>query len=1570
MKNIYEILEDFRSTSESTTELGKKFEHLVKFILINDIRFKDQYEAVYLWDEFPLRETRDIGIDIVAKIRNEETYCAIQCKCYSPDTTLTKENINSFFTAAGKKLYTKRLIFCTTNLWSKHAEDSLKDQTIPVSRILLEDMENGSIDWAKFDKAKFLAPQKVKNVTRDHQKEAIKDVLKGFEDHNRGKMIMACGTGKTFTSLRIAENVGKRILFLAPSISLVSQTLNEWLVQSEQTVNSLVVCSDITVKGEQRDFHTYDIIEPPTTDPKKIAKIAKHHFSDDELNVIFSTYQSLEVVVQAQKEFGLAPFDLVICDEAHRTTGVTAFDEEDSHFTLVHDENELKAVKRLYMTATPKYYAESAKKKAKGYEATVYSMDDADKYGPEFHRLGFGKAVERDLLSDYKVMVIGIDPEMAKEFEIEKDELKIEDETVKILGCWSGLSKNLVNPEADSHPMRRAVAFAGSIKNSKHFADIFKQTVDLYLSKKSSDSPHLKCETRHVDGEMSSALRQTHLRWLKEDTSSQGNLCRILSNARCLSEGIDVPTLDAVLFLNPRNSMVDIVQSVGRAMRKAPGKKFGYIIIPIAIPFTESPEDALDNNDRYKIVWDVCQALRAHDDRFNATVNQLKFKTPQQKIEVIKINLGEADPNAPISIQDATHHEFLKLEKTWETAILGKIAERCGERDYWTDWAKDVAEIAEHHQTLIQKWVETGDVQQRLAFTKFMASLRQSINPSISDADAIEMLAQHLITKPIFDALFKDYAFSQGNPVSQGMEMILDHLDNHALEAEQVKLEKFYQSIRRKIEGINNAQGRQAIIKELYDHFFNEAFPKMADRLGIVYTPIELVDFIIHSVDYALHTEFKKSLNDPDVNILDPFTGTGTFIVRLLQSGLIARDHLLKKYQANLHANEIVLLAYYIASINIESALHDLLELKDYLPFDGTILVDTFQMREPDSSKVTGKQLLGDQTLKKNHERSDAQNNKTIEVIIGNPPYRSGQGSENDENKNLKYPHLDDKIGRTYVQSSIATRKASLYDNYARAYRWATDRIGSRGIVSFVSNGSFIDAGSFDGFRKQVLKDYTTLYIFNLRGDARSRGELRRKEGGTVFGSGSKTSIAISVLIKNPHQKEPKLYYHDIGDYLSREDKLKKIAELKSIAQIPWTSIIPNTEGDWINQRDTVLPSWLPLAVKDKEKNTLRVFELFSNGFKSNRDNWVTNFSSVQLAKNMKGMIDFYNAEVDRIGHTPKPNMDPQKISWSRGLLKALNKKEKLFFKKSNIREALYRPFTKRHYYYVSRPINEEPYQNPRIFPFSGETNLSILVPGNGNKQGFSCLMTSILPDIHCHPIATLHFPLRRYDTEKQKSTKDRPLLIDTETESNLSDRVIQKASQIYKKPISDEDFFYYCYGILSSNEYRDRFQDSLSKILPHIPLAKDFDVFMNAGRALAQLHNEYETVKPYPLLQEGPSELIQETNPYHVTKMKIDKKDQSILIYNARITLKGIPPEAYAFKISGRSPLEWVVDQYQITTDKDSGLTDDPNDWCVEHQDPMYILNLVKRSITVAVESLKIIGNLPPIEERPVKWS
>lgn len=1255
---VYDVLDDLRESSTSKADQGSRLERLMATFLKTDPTYADQFSDVWLWQDWPGRGGKhDTGIDLVAIDRLTGENVAIQCKFYAPGHHVSKKDIDTFLSASGTTDFAQRIIISTGADWGPNAEATLQKQQVPVRRIGMSDLEASVVDWSQFS---WSSPEQLqtvgRKVARPHQREAIDAVGAGLAERDRGKLIMACGTGKTFTSLRLAEQMvgtGGQVLFLVPSISLLSQTVREWASEAEVPLRMLAVCSD--AKATKRsaavneDISAVDIALPATTNLAVLQERWSAAVEDPTaMTVVFSTYQSLEVVSKAQKAGGFDAFDLIVCDEAHRTTGLTLAGEDASMFVKVHDNDVVQGTKRLYMTATPRIFGDESKKKADSAAAVLASMDDEDTYGPELHRLGFGEAVERDLLTDYRVLVLAVDESyVAQNFQHElatAGEIPLGD-AARIVGCWNGLAKQFTTSEDETDiPMRRAVAFAKDINASKAVAAGFPAIVDRHLDHLDPDTTanKLRVECEHVDGTFNALERNKRLDWLKADVPE--GTCRVLTNARCLSEGVDVPALDAVMFLTPRSSEVDVVQSVGRVMRKSKDKDYGYIILPIVTPSNVAPEEALRDNEKYKVVWQVLQALRAHDDRFNATVNQIDLnKRRPNKIRVMGIGHGGARTKS--RSDDAAAAEQLEMQwdfGQWQDAIYARIVQKVGERRYWETWARDVATIAGQHIARISGLLTDPDSPAALEFEQFVDGLRGNLNENITQDDAVEMLAQHLITRPVFEALFGGYDFAAHNPIAQRMEAMLAVLDEHTLDVENSALEGFYMSVRARAEGIDNAQGRQRIIVELYDNFFATAFKRTVDRLGIVYTPVEIVDFILRSADDLLRAHFGQGLTDEGVHILDGFTGTGTFITRLLQLGLVDPHDLARKYTNEIHANEILLLAYYIAAVNIETTYQDLRgslnQPGDYEPFPGLILTDTFQSYEDgDRDDFT--------IFPINSERITRQRELPITVIIGNPPYSSGQDSANDNNANEKYDKLDAAIRDTYAARSTATNKNSLYDSYIRAIKWASLRLGDRGVIAYVTNGGWLDSNTADGMRLTLASEFSDIHIYNLRGNQRTAGEQSRREGGKVFGAGSRATVAITILVRDPdYSGSARIHYTDVGDYLTREEKLAAVEQTGTAVKSESRTISPNEHGDWLIQRRDDFETFIPIE---------SVFGRFGRGVETARDAWVYNFSEVQLATNVERSIATYESERKAIASDPKrgPIADPTQISWSRSLL-------------------------------------------------------------------------------------------------------------------------------------------------------------------------------------------------------------------------------------------------------------------------------------------------------------------------------
>ena len=1631
------LLESIKQASNNIKrDAGTRFETLIKDWLTQDQSYCDLFSKVETFEEWASshpeleQSGKDIGIDLVATLEDDpDAFAAIQCKFYDKDAVVPKSGVDSFIAASNRDYFKQRYIITTNENWSENALTEMQNVTPPIQLVRRSMLASSRINWSVYLNTGKVVQQK-KRTPRKYQEEAIQRVIEGFKTNNRGKLIMACGTGKTFTSMKIAEKMEGNngfVMFLVPSLALLSQTLTDWKRQCAVPIHAFAVCSDATtgkadLKNVDEITSASDLSYPATTKADRLAEEVKKARSKTGMTVIFSTYQSIEVVSEAQHKFGMEEIGLIICDEAHRTAGGHYQDESDAPFQRIHSDDFIKGKKRLYMTATPRIYGDLVKEQKNNGEVVLYSMDDEQIYGPTFHTITFSQAVALGSLVDYKVIVLSVEENILKERALSDYELVQAGglpvkHAAKVIGCWRALSKldlvNEVSMSDDRQPMRRAVGFAQIIEpnikhldrtSSKRFTENFESTIEEFkdqqfeeLSKKDKNLSReaydlaypLKCETRHIDGSMNATEKDALLNWLREEPEE--NVCKILFNVRCLSEGVDVPSLDAVLFLSPRKSQVEVVQTVGRVMRVSPqtGKKRGYVIIPIVTPAGLDPSVALNNNADFDVVWQVLNALKSIDTEFGAIVDGQRNIIDSSKIEVVcvtnkKLNkkakknpkIIKSKPTKPTppvqEVFDFNHDEILEQE------IRARIVKRVGNRREWGDWAEDVGKICQlqikHINDVLKDPTKT---KSREAFESFKKELKATLNDSLTDDEIVEMLGQHVVTQPILDALFTiqtsegtSYEFSKQNPIAIAMTSMMDSLDKESMRLATKSLEDFYRSVRNRTRTIKTSADRQLLIKELFEKFFKAAFPKQQEKLGIVYTPIEIVDFINQSVADLLKKEFNCSIADDGIHILDPFSGTGTFIARLMQSGLIPTDRLPNKFEHELHANEIVPLAYYVASMNIEGVFHELCPNEVYQPNKVMIWTDTFANNRQSSIFST--------TLGENNARLAELNRQDIRIIIGNPPYSVGQESANDNNQNEHYAEVDARIAETYVSNSEAKNSRNSYDSFSRAYRWASDRIGNKGIIGFVTNASFLDSATFDGMRKCMVKEFSSIYIYHLKGNARTQGVQRQKEKDNVFGEGSRAPVAIVFLVKNPASTEHgKIYFHAVDDYLTREEKLACLRDDRSIACVSMRNILPDVHGDWFNFRDDSFYKFIALSNTSKEKiSSKSLFKLSSHGLTTNRDIWVYNGSKVKIQNLMIFSITEYNSSVDIFSKTKSLDTISTKIKWSRSLknnLSRLNHSESFF--KNKLIKSTYRPFFYQ-YVYFDRFWNEYVYSLPKIFPNRDTSNLAICSSGVGSKE-YSCLMVDHIPCLDFLE-KTQCFP-RWLPGEQTKGAED---TLDFGEQSVMPSGFSPEALPHFQaaypgKPITEDDLFYYIYGILHSEDYRMRYANNLMKELPRIPRVATYEQFMafvEAGQELARLHMHFEDVAPYAGVKFEYTKVGQPS--YRVTQMKWGKikgktgnaaKDKTTLIYNDWITVKNIPLEAQEYVVNKKSALDWVVERACVSIDKASGIVNDFNDYAAEMGSERYPLDLFLKVITVSLETMKIVKTLPKLEIHPL---
>ncbi len=868
------------------------------------------------------------------------------------------------------------------------------------------------------------------------------------------------------------------------------------------------------------------------------------------------------------------------------------------------------------------------------------------------------------------------------------------------------------------------------------------------------------------------------------------------------------------------------------------------------------------------------------------------------------------------------------------------------------NWEKAAAEFGDKVRGLGEKLVDLIESQRKTnpqfigAFQGFSNLCRQSINPNISDAAVEEMLIQHLLTERIFRQIFNNPDFTRRNIIAVEIEKVIEALTSKSFSRAHFlgDVDYFYRALEEAAATITEYSEKQHFLNTVYERFFQGFAVNVADTHGIVYTPQSIVDFMVRSVDEILRTEFKKSLSDKGVHILDPFVGTGNFIMRIMRE--IRKTALSHKYQQELHCNEVMLLPYYIASMNIE---HEYLTATgQYQPFDGICLVDTFSVQEASQLDLFTPQ---------NTQRVKQQQSSPIFVVIGNPPYNTAQQNENDNNKNRKYSQrggVDQRVAETYAKDSKATLKNKLSDPYVKAFRWAADRIEDEGIVAFVSNNSFIDAIAFDGMRQHLAQDFDAIYILDLGGNIRKNASNQPIYN--VFDI--KVGVSINLLIKKKEgNKSPgKIYYAAVGEFWRKQEKYDYLEKCQHLGGVDWEEIKPDKKHTWLTAGlHADFETFIPMGTKEtkaaKGDATGAIFKLFSLGVNTNRDVWAYNFNPDELAANIQRMIATYNEQTRKWHDCQDPSVnlddfvisDDTKIKWSSRLKECLKANITTQFIRENVRNSLYRPFCFQ-FLYFDEVLTHRRGQFPYIFPTpETEKENRVIWLKVGREVPMFTLMVAVIPDLLPQG-GTQCFPFYSYDEDGNNR------------QENITDWALDAFREEYENPaISKWDIFYYIYGLLHHPRYREKYADNLKREIARIPYAPEFESFAKAGKRLAEIHLNYEKQPEYRL------EFIENDEValnWRVEKMKLSK-DKTQLIYNEFLTLAGIPPKVFAYRLGNRSALDWIIDRYQVKIDKRSGIENDPN----RLEDEQYIVRLIGQVITVSLETVDIVNQLPSLE-------
>ncbi len=877
------------------------------------------------------------------------------------------------------------------------------------------------------------------------------------------------------------------------------------------------------------------------------------------------------------------------------------------------------------------------------------------------------------------------------------------------------------------------------------------------------------------------------------------------------------------------------------------------------------------------------------------------------------------------------------------------------------DFKPQIPEIAKKVVELIE--IERRDNKRFLgAFSTFADVCRTSINPNLSDSAVEEMLVQHLLTERIFRKVFHDSDFTNKNIIAHEIEKVIQALISRKYNREDFlrPLDRFYVALERRAESLDDYSQQQTFLNTVYEKFFQGFAVKQADTHGIVYTPQPIVDFMVRSVEEILKKEFGRSLSDEGVHIIDPFVGTGNFITRIMRE--IKKTALPQKYGHELHCNEVMLLPYYVASMNIEHEYYE--RTGEYMPFEGICLVDSFELAE--DRDLSGMQpLIGSIFNQENTERIERLRHTKLFVVIGNPPYNTAQVNENDNNKNRKYNRMDDRVSQTYARDSAASNKNKLADPYVKAIRWASDKVLSNGegVVAFVSNNAFIDNIAFDGMRRHLGKDFNIVYIVDLKGNIRKdsmRDGVPLGEKHTVFGLSAMVGVSVSFFIKKKETEECNIFYSETDFRATRDEKFSYLETAGHVYTLRQRLVVPDRNYTWLTEDLEIdFEEMLPMGSVDiRSTRSQALFGMFSLGVNTNRDAWAYNFDRELLCKNMQATISAYDRQVlEWNAHKKKGDADvddfvvkdASKISWSSSLKAHLTRNITVQFEESNVRQSIYRPFQSS-FLYLDRHFTHRRGHWHQFFPtVSTESeNRAICLTGRGFEKPFSVLMTSTFVDISFFGFGrgAQCFPYYTYD-EHGSNRRD-----------NLTDWAVEQFKSVLNTAVDKWQIFHYVYGLLNSPEYREKYQANLKRDLPRIPPPKtieQFKAFVSAGERLADLHVNYESQKEHPLEKiENPDRPLN----WRVEKMKLTK-DKTAIVYNDFLTLKGIPPEAFEYKLGNRSALEWIIDRYQVHRDKRSGIVNDPN----RSEDPRYIVKLIGKIVTVSLETVRIVKTLPSLE-------
>jgi len=1435
---------------------------------------------------------QDVGIDLVA-YKNDEAY-AVQCKNW--ERTVGINDLLSFLHKAKKEGFQKVIV--VADKISTRVEEEIKDFGLDVIFIKAADVKQ----YANERGEPTIIKQKL--VPLPHQQRAIEKVLKGFEKYDRGKLIMPPGTGKTYTSIKIAESlVGDSgwVLFLAPSIALLDQTIREYHLKSEYQINAYAVVSDDKVgrasikKKTEIDEDENNVIDttnwhklsllsyPATTTADELIKNIR--FESNKLNVIFSTYQSLDVLIEAHG-LGLSEFELVICDEAHRTAGVRRKGAEESVFKKVHYNEYIKAKKRLYMTATPKIVEVKDSKEADEI-AALYNMNDPELFGPTFFEYTFVQATNDGVILPYTLLLLFIDRRkkklLQKEFQkyLKQEKALNVDYTTKLKALEDFILGNAVD-ERD-RPIRVkpkcGIIFTNRVKRAKEISQEYKRVV--------SQASNISIE--YIEGLMSAYDKAMLIKWLGEGKEED---VRILANAKVLTEGIDVPALSFITFFDPKSSVVDVVQAVGRAVRKAPGKKRGYVILPILVnDDSEETKEKIDKS-TFKVIWQVISALQSMDQTLIAKMRALFIDPKKEKTEETFEPLKEGKTE---EVEESNENEIklgilggqrLELQEL-RNFIIPKIVKIFRlSHEFIADWTSEATKLAKEVKNLLEDEVQNPQSAIKVKVEELREKLKAMYGYeqiTIEDKKLIAIITQYIIAKPILEALF----FDKKSEVEKVLDKLFEEF-KHFVENNSERLQYFYRKATAKAKAIVNNDERQEFIRLLFTNFFNNVFKEVAKESGIAYTPIEVVNFAVFMTNELAKNHLGKTLGDEDVHVVDPFAGTGSFIASVIE--MITPEEAKAKVERNeIRAADLELLPYLILLKNIQDTLER--KMDDPPIFDDALWTDSLYFL---SEEKAG--LLDINPLK---EHAKKHKQKPIHIVVTNPPWRGFRQDKESESEILVPTSIAKRIEETYTKYakevlSTDIRNVSRYsDPYIQTLRILTDKI-KEGILTMVVNNSFLTSKIGVGIRASLQKEYDYIYIYDLKGNINNgikSTELRKIEGENVFGSQTRLGVCVIFLVKNSkvQNKKAQIYYAEIGDGLKAKEKLRKLKNIvvNTNESVIWQPIIPNERYDWLNRSDSTFHKYPELRQT--------IFNIFSNGIKTGRDYILYDFTES-------------------------------------GVLQKVQKYFSIGDLHNHIKIAFYKPFVPMWLCHHENTLH-------RIYKtIVIDTNAPTITSLYGIPET-DLYITRYVCDFFLCGHQTMIYPLRTkskgngiFDSNNGGSNNEISI-------PNISAEFLQKVRKALNMPnLTDEDLFYYIAGVIAAPRYSEQYGNNLISSHQRIPIfdCESFQRIAAVGRNLAELQMLYQDYMVGMVLKVWKDENLRNLPEYPlqitgdadmdkvIEYIRYDSRDKSFII-NGIVKISGFPEGALEHRIGTLPVLKTVANRLQPRRDEKTGITLDP---------------------------------------------